>query len=160
MFIIVTRINLGLNKFVVAYILITLAKYYEKKMKKDKSNKFSIRARICSAKYAWHGLGILFKEEHNSRIHTIIAIVVIISGFLLHISSIEWLIILLLIASVFSLEIVNSAIENICDFVSPQYDDTIKKVKDLSAAAVLVASVISVICGLIIFVPKIYQLFV
>lgn len=59
----------------------------------------------------------------------------------------------------FSLEIINSAIENICDYISPQWNEVIKKVKDLAAAAVFVSSVISVICGAIIFLPKLYNLF-
>lgn len=128
-------------------------------MSKKGSEKFSLKKRSKSALYALNGLKILFLEEHNSRIHIAIVIVVVTAGFLLKISNTEWLVICILIALVFSLEIINSAIENICDYISPQWNEVIKKVKDLAAAAVFVSSVISVICGAIIFLPKLYNLF-
>ncbi|MFR0678424.1 diacylglycerol kinase family protein [Dysgonomonas mossii] len=128
-------------------------------MSKKGSEKFSLKKRSKSALYALNGLKVLFLEEHNSRIHIAIVIVVVTAGFLLKISNTEWLVICILIALVFSLEIINSAIENICDYISPQWSEVIKKVKDLAAAAVFVSSVISVICGAIIFLPKLYNLF-
>ncbi|WP_308600364.1 diacylglycerol kinase family protein [uncultured Dysgonomonas sp.] len=128
-------------------------------MSKKGSEKFSLKKRSKSALYALNGLRVLFLEEHNSRIHIAIVIVVVTGGFLLKISNTEWLAICILIALVFSLEIINSAIENICDYISPQWNEVIKKVKDLAAAAVFVSSVISVICGAIIFLPKLYNLF-
>lgn len=128
-------------------------------MSKKGSEKFSLEKRSKSALYALNGLRVLFLEEHNSRIHIAIVIVVVTGGFLLKISNTEWLVICILIALVFSLEIINSAIENICDYISPQWNEVIKKVKDLAAAAVFVSSVISVICGAIIFLPKLYNLF-
>lgn len=129
-------------------------------MSKKGSDKFSLKKRSKSALYALNGLRVLFLEEHNSRIHIAIVIVVVTAGFLLKISNTEWLVVCILIALVFSLEIINSAIENICDYISPQWNEVIKKVKDLAAAAVFVSSVISVICGAIIFLPKLYNLFV
>lgn len=128
-------------------------------MSKKGSEKFSLKKRSKSALYALNGLRVLFLEEHNSRIHIAIVIVVVTAGFLLKISNTEWLVVCILIALVFSLEIINSAIENICDYISPQWSEVIKKVKDLAAAAVFVSSVISVICGAIIFLPKLYNLF-
>lgn len=128
-------------------------------MSKKGSEKFSLKKRSKSALYALNGLRVLFLEEHNSRIHIAIVIVVVTGGFLLKISNTEWLVICILIALVFSLEIINSAIENICDYISPQWNEVIKKVKDLAAAAVFVSSLISVICGAIIFLPKLYNLF-
>lgn len=128
-------------------------------MERKGSKKISFRDRSKSVMHALNGLKILFKEEHNARIHSIITIIIITAGFLLDISNTEWLIVCILIAMVFSLEIMNSAIENLCDHVTPQRNDTIKKIKDLAAAAVLVASVISVVCGVIIFLPKLCDLF-
>mgnify|MGYP000947705091 CR=1 FL=1 len=128
-------------------------------MERKGSKKISFQDRAKSAIYALNGLKVLLKEEHNSRIHTAITVVVVIAGFLLKISTIEWLIVCILIGMVFSLEIMNSAIENLCDHVTSQWHETIKKIKDLAASAVFVASVISVICGIIIFLPKICDLF-
>lgn len=120
-----------------------------------KENKFTLKERLLSFKYAFNGLKILFKEEHNARVHIIITVIVIGMGIWLHISIIEWLIICLLIAIVFCTEIINSAIENLADYVSPEWHNTIKKVKDLAAASVFVAALISGVCGIIIFLPKI-----
>ncbi len=124
-------------------------------MKQKNKTGFSIKNRLLSFKYAFNGLKILFTEEHNSRIHVLITIIVIVMGITLNISVTEWLIILVLIALVFCLEIMNSSIENLCNFISPKQDESIKKIKDLSAAAVLTAAIISLICGLTIFIPKI-----
>jgi diacylglycerol kinase len=79
----------------------------------------------------------------------------IITGFLLKISNTEWLIVLAFIALVISLEMVNSCIESMCDFIQLDYHIEIKHIKDGSAAAVLVVSIFSLIAALIIFLPKI-----
>jgi len=120
-----------------------------------KHQKFSISKRLSSFKYAFNGLRILVKEEHNSRIHFLAAILVLIAGFLLKISALEWLIIIFAIGFVIATEIINSSIENIADFISPDKDERIKKIKDLSAAAVLISAITAFIIGLIIFIPKI-----
>lgn len=120
--------------------------------------KFSIKSRLDSFKYAFNGFKTLFLEEHNSRIHLFIALFIIILGFLFNISNIEWLFIVFCIGLVFFAELINSSIENIADFVSPEKHHSIKKVKDLAAAAVLTGAITSVIIGLIIFLPKIYSL--
>lgn len=122
------------------------------------NQKFSIKSRLKSFKYAINGLKILIRDEHNSRIHLFAAVCAIILGFVLNVSSMEWLVIVLVIGFVFSVEIINSAIETIADFISPDYHEIIKKVKDLSAAAVLIIALASVIVAFIIFIPKILKL--
>ncbi len=119
-----------------------------------KSQHFSISKRLKSFTYAFNGFKILFKEEHNARIHTAIGILVLILSVYFGLNINEWMAILFSIGLVFSAEIFNSAIENLCDFVSPQWNDKIKKVKDLSAAAVLLSAIIAVAIGIIIFIPK------
>ncbi len=123
-----------------------------------KNKKFSIKKRLTSFQYAINGLKILVRNEHNSRIHTVAMIVAIILGIILKISNIEWVTIIIVIGFVFSVEIINSSIENLADFVSPNYNEIIKKVKDLSAAAVLISALVSLIVGIIIFIPKIIEL--
>lgn len=127
-------------------------------MDNKNSTKFSIRKRLKSFKYAFDGLKVLIKEEHNARIHLIIAILAVIAGFVLKISPGEWLAICILIGLILAMEIFNSVIENICDHISPEWNPTIKKIKDLMAAAVLIVAIIAVICGIIIFAPKLYLL--
>ena len=71
----------------------------------------------------------------------------------------EWIAVILCIGAVLAAEGVNSAIEALCDKVSPEYDEAIKHTKDLAAGAVLILAVMSIIVGLLIFVPKILSLF-
>ena len=123
-----------------------------------KQKKFSFKSRLESFKYAFNGFRTLFLEEHNARIHLFIALIIIFAGFYYDLSNIEWLFIILCIGLVFFAELVNSSIENIADFVSPEKHTSIKKVKDLAAAAVLTSAITSVIVGLIIFLPKIFSL--
>lgn len=119
-----------------------------------KNTKFSITKRLLSFKYAFNGLKILIHEEHNARIHVVAAALVIVISFVLQIEKFEWLVILLCIGIVLTAEIINSAIENICDFISPDKHEKIKRIKDLSAAAVLVVAFISATVAFLIFIPK------
>lgn len=119
-----------------------------------KQQKFSISKRLSSFKYAFNGLAIVLKEEHNARIHLFAAICVIIIGLFFNITTYEWISIMLSIGLVISLEIINSSIENVADFVSPERHPRIKKIKDLSAAAVLLGSITALVIGLVIFIPK------
>jgi diacylglycerol kinase len=124
-----------------------------------KQEKFSFKKRLKSFQYAFDGLKIQIREEHNARIHVFVAICVLAAGFLLKIAMYEWIVVVLCIGFVFSLEIINSAIENMADFVSPEQHAMIKKIKDLAASAVLVGVIASVIIGLLIFIPKIIALY-
>jgi diacylglycerol kinase len=123
-----------------------------------KQDKFSFRKRLKSFKYAFNGLKILIQEEHNSWIHIFITLCVVAAGFLLKITISEWIVVIFCIGLVIALEMLNSAIENIADFVSPERHAMIKKIKDLSAGAVFVGAIVSAIIGLIIFLPKIITL--
>lgn len=123
-----------------------------------KQQKFSIIKRLESFKFAFNGLKIFLKEEHNSRIHLFAAICVLLAGFIFKVSTYEWIAIVFSIGLVFTLEIINSAIENIADFISPEKHHKIKKIKDLSAAGVLISAITAMIIGLIVFIPKILEL--
>ena len=124
-----------------------------------KPSNFSIKQRIKSFTHAFNGLRIVFSEEHNAIIHLFAAVIAVILGFILGITSMEWVVIVFAIALVISMEIINSSIENIADFISPERNEMIKKIKDLSAAAVLVSAMAALIVGLIIFLPKIFVFF-
>lgn len=126
---------------------------------KMKNEKFSFKRRIKSFSYASKGIAMLFKEEHNARIHITVAILVIIASIFFKISVTEWIAVLLCIGGVFSAEAINSAIESLADAVSEEYHPLIKKCKDFAAAGVLLFVIFVVIVGLIIFVPKIINLF-
>ena len=123
-----------------------------------KKKKFSIKKRAKSFKYAFNGIRLLFLEEHNSRIHALAAICAIIAGILLKISVIEWIALSFAIGFVFVVETVNSCIENTADLISLEKSDRIKRIKDLSAAAVLISSLTALVIGGLIFIPAIVSL--
>lgn len=123
-----------------------------------KRNKFSLRRRAHSFKYAFNGLRILFLEEHNSRIHALAAICVIIAGILFKISLFEWMALTFAIGLVFVVETVNSSIENSADLISLETNNKIKRIKDLSAAAVLISSICALVIGGLVFIPRIISL--
>ena len=113
---------------------------------------------IKSFGWAFNGLKDCILHEKNFRIQYILALLVVIAGIFFSLSATEWMIILLCFSVVLSFEIINSAIEKLCDLVSPDFNLTIKKVKDMSASAVLLSAIISFIIGCIIFLPKIFVL--
>jgi diacylglycerol kinase (ATP) len=118
------------------------------------TQKFSLRQRAKSFHYAFEGLLQFFRKDHNAIIHAIATIVVIIMCCIIRLSSTELLFIAIAIGLVWMAELFNTAIEKLCDMVCPQKHPAIKFIKDLSAAAVLVTSVTSVVIGCIIFIPK------
>jgi diacylglycerol kinase (ATP) len=130
----------------------------EEGSKKDSEVKFSVISRLKSFKSAFAGIGALLKSEHNARIHLLILILVIVAAIVLRISSLEWIVILFASGLVFVSECFNTAVEYLSDVVSPDYNEKIKRVKDIAAAGVLISAVISIIIGIIVFLPKIYRL--
>jgi diacylglycerol kinase len=109
---------------------------------------------LSKFKYAYDGLKVA-SQESSFRIQLMITTTVILLGIIVSISLIEWIVILLLIGMVLSAELFNTVIERICDLFSAGWLLTeIKIIKDISAGAVAVLSIIAVIVGLIIFLPK------
>lgn len=120
------------------------------------NKKFSINERFHSFRHGMNGMKIIFRYEHNFRIHCLLASIVVFAGIFAGLKETEWLAILIVSGLVFISEIFNSAIEYMADYVSPGYSELIKKVKDITAAAVLISAIISVITGILIFYPKIF----
>jgi diacylglycerol kinase (ATP) len=120
--------------------------------------KFSIKKRLKSFAFASKGFKIMIFTQHNAWIHTFAAVLVIALGLYFQITSIEWLFIILAIALVFAFELVNTALEFLVDYVSPEFSEKAGKIKDLAAAAVLVCAIAAAIIGVIIFVPYILEL--
>ena len=100
--------------------------------------------------YAFKGIKLSLLER-NTRIHFFCALLVISAGFFFSISATEWSILLLCMGIVISLEIINTALEQLVNLVSPHYHELAGKVKDLAAGAVLLFSIISAIIGVLIF---------
>jgi diacylglycerol kinase len=120
----------------------------------NKENKFSWRSRLKSFVYAWSGIRAFIKTEHNARIHLALTIVVLLCCILFRISGSEAIALVIAIAMVWITELLNTALEKAMDFISTEKHPQIKWVKDLAAAAVLIAAIAAVIIGCIIFVPK------
>jgi diacylglycerol kinase len=124
----------------------------------EKQRSFSFSKQITSFKPAFKGLVSMWKSEHNFRIHLAATLIVIIPGFLFRIRSIEWIGIVLCFGLVISTEIMNTAVEKLVDFVSPQNNEKAGRIKDIAAAAVLVSACIAFVAGLIIFLPYLFRL--
>ena len=124
----------------------------------DEEKKFEINSKklINSFKYAIQGILSSFKNERNMKIHIFIMILVISAGIILKINKYEWIACILCFAIVISGELFNTAIETVVDMVMPYKNEKAKLAKDVSAGAVLVSAIGAAICGLIIFVPKIF----
>ncbi len=111
---------------------------------------------LKSFTYAFAGILYFFTKDRNGKVEGCIFIAIIFLGFIYNISTTEWAIILCISALVLALEMVNHAIETICNKIEPQHNAQIKVIKDLAAGAVLWASILAVIIGLLIFGNKIF----
>lgn len=122
------------------------------------ANPFTLKARILSIRHALDGLVVLIQTQPNAWLHLLATIIAISVGIALELSVAEWRWIVLAIALVWVAELFNTAIEFLCDVVSPDLQEGIKKTKDLAAAAVLIAATGAIVIGLLVFVPKLAAL--
>jgi diacylglycerol kinase len=118
------------------------------------SEKISWIARLKSFRYAWAGILYFFKKEHNARIHLGAAGIVLFLSYYFKVSQTEFLMILFFIVLVWITEMLNTAIERIMDFLSPELHPAVGIIKDIAAGAVLVASAAAFVAGSVIFIPK------
>jgi diacylglycerol kinase len=117
------------------------------------------RHRILSFKYAFDGIIAALKEEPNLKFHFFAGYLAILLGIVLEISTLDWIIIIILIGLVISVELTNSAIESVVDSFTIEQHPGAKLAKDISAGAVLVVAITAFIVGMIIFLPKLWLLF-
>src|SRR5438132_4927242 len=96
---------------------------------------------LNSFKYAFKGLLIAVREEQNFRLHLLAIVVVAVAGAALHISPQEWVIIALTMGMVIAAELFNTAIEDIVNLISPQFNEKAGRIKDISAAAVMATAI-------------------
>ncbi len=117
-----------------------------------------MKNRLKAITDAVNGIKQGFRTETHLKIHTVCAVSVIGAALLFDTSMIEWTLLLLAMAMVFITELLNTAIEAICNKIHPDFDTDIGLIKDISAGAVLIAAVIAGIIGLIVFLPKILSI--
>ncbi|KAA8476022.1 diacylglycerol kinase (ATP) [Arcticibacter tournemirensis] len=123
---------------------------------KKSSDGFLI-GRVKSFRYAFKGAFFLITTEHSVITQSLLAVILIISGFLFHITKTEWLFQVLVIGLVLSIEGLNTAVEKLCDFIHSDYHKHIGFIKDIAAGAVTFAALTAVVVILIIYSPYIYE---
>jgi diacylglycerol kinase (ATP) len=133
-------------------------KIYDKRKLSEKK-RFSIVERAKSFSFAFRGLKLLLKTQHNSWIQIFFTFIVLFLGIFLKISEIEWIFMVLSIGIVITAEAFNTAFEFDIDLTSPTYHPYARDTKDVAAGAVLITTIMASIVGIIIFLPKIIILF-
>jgi diacylglycerol kinase len=108
--------------------------------------------------YAFSGMINFFRHERNGKIQLLAAVMAVVFGSVLHVSLQEWMWLIACIATVLSFEMMNTAVEKICNMVQPGFHPTVKLIKDVAAAAVLLVAFFSAVIAAIIFLPKIIHL--
>lgn len=109
-----------------------------------------IKNPLKSFKYAFMGLRILWREN-NFRIHVLASLLVVFLAIILKVSQTDFIILILCISMVLVTEALNTAIEKICDFIQPNIDPKIAIIKDISAAAVVISTIVAVVVGVVVF---------
>ena len=127
----------------------------ESSIKDEKS--FSVETRIHSVIHAGRGVRLFLRTTHNAWIHVGIFIIVVGLGFYFDITKIEWTMLIMVSGLVFVAEAINTAIEIDINLTSPEYHPYAKDTKDVSAGAVLIASITALIVGLVIFIPYMFE---
>ncbi len=124
----------------------------------DTPEEFSLYARARSLTHAWRGVRLFFKTTPNAWLQVVAAGGVSLAGWWFAITPIEWMVLLLTIGLVFVAECINTAIEIDINLTSPEYHPYARDTKDVAAGAVLIASTIACMVGMIIFIPPVLQL--
>ncbi len=115
-----------------------------------------LQSRWHSFGHALRGWGYVLRTQRNMWIHVVIAAAVVALSIWLRLSRVEWAIIVLTIAMVFTAEFVNTAIEAVVDLASPQRHPLAKVGKDVGAGAVVIAALAAVIVGVLILWPPLW----
>ena len=119
---------------------------------------FSTRDRLQSFAYAWNGLRIVVRGQHNAWIHLTLSVLALGLGFALGISRLEWCAIVVVIGGVWAAEAFNTALESLADAAVPEQHPKIAAAKDAAAGAVLVAAIAAAVVGALVFVPRLLAL--
>jgi undecaprenol kinase len=106
-------------------------------------------------KFALEGIRVSILNEKNIRFHLFFSVIVIVFAIIFNLTQIEWMFILFAIVGMIVVEMINTAIERVVDLVTDQYHPLAGQAKDIAAGAVLIYAILSVIIGMIIFIPKI-----
>lgn len=117
-----------------------------------------LRRVVRSFGYAFEGLSVMLRTQPNFLVHVAAAIVIIALGIAVGLTAAEFAVVVVTIAMVMIVECLNTALESVCDLVSPGIHPLVKRAKDVSAAAVLIAAAASVVIAVLIFAPHLLPL--
>ena len=123
------------------------------------NNDSFLRGRLRSLKFALRGMWLLMTTEDSIKAQLFVAVIAVVLGFYFDISNVEWMIQFLAIGLVLVAEAANTAIEEVADFIHPEYHKKIGLIKDIAAGAPTFAGVITLIIAGFIYIPKIILLF-
>jgi diacylglycerol kinase len=115
-----------------------------------------LRSRARSFRYAFAGWWFVIRTQRNAWIHAVVSVAVVLAGLWLGLSTIEWAVIFLAIALVWTAEFINTALEAVVDLASPQQHHLARVGKDVGAAAVLIAAISSALIGFLILGPPLW----
>lgn len=113
---------------------------------------------ILSLCYACNGIKIALQYEIHMRIHLFFAVLAVALGWILKINEIEWIYLLLTVTLVLFAELMNTALEANVDLATKKKKYEAKVAKDVAAGAVLITSLNALICGWLLFGPKLLKL--
>ena len=119
----------------------------------------NIKRLIKSFHYAIQGIGYALKTQQNMRVHRLMMLLIICLGLFLKLTAIEWIFIFICCGLVIASELINTALETVVDLSTSDINFKAKIAKDCAAAAVLIFAIMSLVIGLIIFIPKIFKMF-
>jgi diacylglycerol kinase (ATP) len=117
------------------------------------ATRFSWRSRLRSFSHAFNGLALMLQTQHNAWLHLLASLMVAATAWLLGVSASDWRWLLTAMTLVWAAEAMNTAIEFVCDVVSPQYSYAVKSAKDIAAAAVLITAAGAAAIGLLTLWP-------
>ena len=130
-------------------------KIHKKKSKRDITPKSVVQ----TIKNSLNGIRCYAKDGKSIILYMICAVVEILMGFLYHINGLEWILIICILGITLSVELLNTAIEAVCDLVTHDYNPMIKIAEDCGSAATFVIFIVAIILNIIIFYPKVIALF-
>ena len=114
---------------------------------------FTIRGRLQSFRYAWYGIVLMLRSQHNAWLHAFASVCIMVSGGLFRLTAGEWCWVILAIVAVWTAEALNTALEFLADASTPEFHPLVKCAKDVAAGGVLISALGSVIIGLLVLGP-------
>jgi diacylglycerol kinase (ATP) len=114
---------------------------------------FTIKGRLHSFRYAWYGLGLMLRSQHNAWLHAFASVCILVTGGLFRLTGGEWCWIILAIMAVWTAEALNTALEFLADAATPEFHPLVKCAKDVAAGGVLISALGSAVIGLLVLGP-------